>query len=155
MIIQLISIRPEGSKKQDFINRHLEDARQVEKLYCIPVSVCLAQAILESGWGESDLCQSTNNYFGIKWYKHCGQDWHQMVKGGSKWRCYPSAKQSFLDYGDFLERRTKIPEIAQHNYKLWCYWIAQTGYAGRDKKKVIRYKQTLIKIIEQNKLHLL
>ncbi|MGP8269118.1 MAG: glycoside hydrolase family 73 protein [Terracidiphilus sp.] len=32
----------------------------------IPASVALAQAILESGWGQSDLATKANNYFGIK-----------------------------------------------------------------------------------------
>ena len=32
----------------------------------IPPSIIMAQAILESGWGESELSTKANNYFGIK-----------------------------------------------------------------------------------------
>ena len=33
----------------------------------IPASIVLAQAILESGYGNSNLCQRSKNHFGIKW----------------------------------------------------------------------------------------
>jgi flagellum-specific peptidoglycan hydrolase FlgJ len=32
----------------------------------VPASVTIAQAILESGWGESELAREANNFFGIK-----------------------------------------------------------------------------------------
>jgi flagellum-specific peptidoglycan hydrolase FlgJ len=34
--------------------------------YHIPASVVMAQSILESGWGESQLAREANNLFGIK-----------------------------------------------------------------------------------------
>ena len=34
--------------------------------YRVPASVIMAQAILESGWGRSDLPRTANNYFGMK-----------------------------------------------------------------------------------------
>ena len=35
-------------------------------MYRVPASVTIAQAILESGWGGSELATRANNYFGIK-----------------------------------------------------------------------------------------
>ena len=41
--------------------------------YSIPASITLAQGILESGSGESDLAVESNNHFGIK----CHRDWER------------------------------------------------------------------------------
>ena len=40
-------------------------AKKSEKQTCVPASVTVAQAILESGWGEAHRGDA-NNYFGIK-----------------------------------------------------------------------------------------
>ena len=151
MIVQLLNINL--STQETYISDHLQYAKKCEKMFCVPAYLALAQAILESGYGTSKIAQEANNHFGIKWYKWCGHDYHQTVKNGSKWRCYESPKQSYLDYGMFLEIHTKLPNYKRDEYKKWCYWVARTGYAGRDRKKVIRYKQNLIKIIEQYKLN--
>ena len=37
-------------------------------------SVCIAQACLETGYGDSGLMTKANAYFGIKWTKGCGYD---------------------------------------------------------------------------------
>ncbi|MBC7652410.1 MAG: glucosaminidase domain-containing protein, partial [Deinococcales bacterium] len=37
----------------------------------VPASITLAQGILESSYGESDLCKQSNNHFGIK----CKTEW--------------------------------------------------------------------------------
>ena len=39
--------------------------------YGVPPSITLAQSILESGWGESQLSTAANNYFGIKADSSC------------------------------------------------------------------------------------
>jgi flagellum-specific peptidoglycan hydrolase FlgJ len=41
-------------------------AQAAAKQYGVPASVTLAQAILESAWGQSTLTRQANNYFGIK-----------------------------------------------------------------------------------------
>ena len=47
-----------------------EAVRQMQK-YGIPASIALAQGILESGNGVSELAQRSNNHFGIK----CHSTW--------------------------------------------------------------------------------
>jgi flagellum-specific peptidoglycan hydrolase FlgJ len=50
----------------DFITGIAPAAQASQAKWSVPASVTLAQAILESGWGESALTTSARNYFGIK-----------------------------------------------------------------------------------------
>jgi hypothetical protein len=52
--------------RQAFIEKVGAAARQASKSTGIPASVTVAQAILESSWGQSRLAREANNYFGIK-----------------------------------------------------------------------------------------
>ena len=74
--------------------------------------VVIAQAVLESGWGESLLAKQHHNYFGLK----AGTLWHgpvvsmstrEFVDGSeivteAVWRSYSSASEGFLDYVRFI-----------------------------------------------------
>ncbi len=50
----------------DFLSMSGAAARVSMKATGVPASVTVAQAILESGWGETGLAQKYNNFFGIK-----------------------------------------------------------------------------------------
>lgn len=50
----------------DWLNSMAPAAQAAAAKYGVPASVTLAQAILESGWGQSRLTKLANNYFGIK-----------------------------------------------------------------------------------------
>nr|WP_289628185.1 glucosaminidase domain-containing protein [Listeria ilorinensis] len=54
------------SKEEDFINQLSKHAQEIQQEEGILTSITLAQAILESNWGESDLAQEANNLFGVK-----------------------------------------------------------------------------------------
>ncbi|MBK8505580.1 MAG: glucosaminidase domain-containing protein [Saprospiraceae bacterium] len=58
-----------------FIERYKEIAIEEMHRTGIPASVKLAQAILESDAGKSDLATNSNNHFGIK----CGVEWDGPV----------------------------------------------------------------------------
>ena len=55
----------------DYINTYKDLAIQHMKNYKIPASITLAQGLLESGAGSSELARKSNNHFGIK----CGGSW--------------------------------------------------------------------------------
>ena len=87
----------------DFINKAKPLAVEVEQDYGIPYGVIVAQAALETGWGQS---VKGNNYFGIKGQ---GQSFatHEFVDGKridlvDSFRAYESMSDSFADYGRFL-----------------------------------------------------
>lgn len=56
---------------QKYISKYSDLAIQHQKKYRIPASITLAQGLLESGAGQSDLARRSNNHFGIK----CHSDW--------------------------------------------------------------------------------
>jgi len=49
-----------------FLKTVIPAAVASQKLTRIPASITIAQAILESGWGQSALARQANNFFGIK-----------------------------------------------------------------------------------------
>jgi flagellum-specific peptidoglycan hydrolase FlgJ len=55
----------------DFINEAIVPAQASQEQIGVPAAVTIAQAILESGWGQHHLGEA-NNYFGIKAFKRNG-----------------------------------------------------------------------------------
>ena len=53
-------------QKKDFIKKIGPIAREVDKSYDLLPSITIAQACLESNYGQSDLSQKYNNLFGVK-----------------------------------------------------------------------------------------
>ncbi|HZK22789.1 MAG TPA: glucosaminidase domain-containing protein, partial [Atopostipes sp.] len=90
---------------QQFINRVAPIALEMAKKYELYPSVMIAQAILETGSGKSELAEFANNYYGIKGtYK--GNSIYKLspeeVKGSiiqqsSRFRVYPSLRASVED----------------------------------------------------------
>src|SRR5260370_36318992 len=82
-------------------------AQLTQRRYRIPASVTLAQCILESAWGTSQLSRRANNYFGVKALQ--GGDYmefstREVVSGRSvmemaNFARYPSAIESFDAHG--------------------------------------------------------
>ena len=63
-------------KNAAYAAQYAEEAKEQMRMYGIPASVILAQAILESSNGQSQLSRECNNHFGIKatasWLKNGG-----------------------------------------------------------------------------------
>lgn len=59
----------------EYINKYSDLAVEQMKLHKIPASITLAQGLLESGAGYSQLARKSNNHFGIK----CGGSWRGVV----------------------------------------------------------------------------
>lgn len=119
--------------------------------YGIPASITLAQALLESGTGNSDLAKYANNHFGIK----CTTDW--KGKGYYKdddqkddcFRVYNNPEESFKDHSEFLKRKryASLFELDKDDYEGWAKGLKAAGYATNPK-----YPELLINIIEKYSL---
>lgn len=79
----------------------------------VPASITIAQAILESGWGQTGLAKQANNYFGIKTAVHVAPDsylelpTHEVVNGQSveelaKFARYATVADGFKAHGLLL-----------------------------------------------------
>lgn len=121
--------------------------------YKIPASITLAQGILESGRGRSQLARKSNNHFGIK----CHTGWkgqrvyHDDDAKGECFRKYQYPESSYKDHSEFLTKRRRYAFLFSYstkNYKKWAKGLRKAGYAT-DKK----YPSKLIKLIEDYKLY--
>jgi flagellum-specific peptidoglycan hydrolase FlgJ len=118
----------------------------------IPASITLAQGILESGNGNSDLALEGNNHFGIK----CTPEWKgkTMLKDDDKkddcFRVYKTPEESFKDHTEFLKRKRYAPlfELDKNDYKGWATGLKAAGYATNP-----RYAELLISLIERYNLN--
>ncbi|MGM9838253.1 MAG: glucosaminidase domain-containing protein [Paludibacteraceae bacterium] len=119
--------------------------------YGIPASIILAQGLLESAAGTSELAREANNHFGIK----CTSDWmggnyyHDDDAKDDCFRVYGDAAESFKDHALFLQRPRYQTcfEIVVEDYSGWAYRLKQCGYATDP-----AYPKKLIKLIEDYRL---
>ncbi len=99
---------------EDFVARFGQEAKEAGGLFRMHPVVMLAQAALESGWGESTLARVHCNLFGILAYGTPNDYWHgcrvQMRTGGLLFRKYGDTRHSFLDYARLI--RTCYPVAA-------------------------------------------
>lgn len=122
---------------------------QMEK-YGIPASITLAQAILESGDGNSELAREGNNHFGIKCHDWQGKKvYHDDDKRNECFRKYRNAQESFDDHSIFLQRSRYrfLFDYKTTDYKSWAKGLKKAGYATNPK-----YPALLIRLIEENNL---
>lgn len=120
--------------------------------YGIPASIKLAQAILESGNGNSYLAREANNHFGIK----CGGVWKGKSVTRSDdnpndcFRVYKDPEESFKDHSQFLLRKRyeKLFALNKNDYKGWARGLKDAGYATNP-----RYPELLIDLIERYELY--
>ena len=117
----------------------------------IPASITLAQGLLESGAGRSDLTQRSNNHFGIK----CTSDWtgkttaHDDDKLKECFRVYDDPSESYRDHSLFLKRNrySSLFELDKTDYRGWAHGLKRCGYATDP-----NYPTKLIKLIEDYNL---
>ncbi len=122
------------------------------KEHGIPASITLAQGLLESGNGNSELARKANNHFGIK----CTPDWtggksyHDDDAKNECFRKYNDASQSYEDHAKFLQRSryASLFELKPTDYKGWAHGLKKAGYATDP-----AYPQKLINLIERYELH--
>ena len=83
-------------KKEEFIQKIAGYVKKYVAAYEIKVcSPIIAQAILESGWGESRLAKDYHNYFGLK----CGTKWQGKSVNLATWEEYEAGTATVIsDY---------------------------------------------------------
>jgi len=125
----------------------------IEKMqtHGIPASITLAQGILESAAGTSELAVKANNHFGIK----CHSSWNGATyykddeTSNECFRKYEKAEDSYRDHSEFLKARRYQPLFAlpSTDYKGWAEGLKECGYATNPK-----YPERLTGLIEKYRL---
>lgn len=119
----------------------------------VPASIKLAQGILESDAGRSELVLRSNNHFGIK----CKSSWtgekvfHNDDETGECFRKYATAEESFRDHSSFLQTQPRYRSLFQldpEDYAGWANGLRAAGYATNP-----QYPKLLIQCIEQYSLN--
>lgn len=123
------------------------------KQYGVLPSLTAAQAIIESGWGQSSLASQYHNLFGIKgsYNGHSVTLPTREVYGGRSvmindaFRAYDNNSQSVQDHGYFLVANSRYHNLLwKTNYRDVTYLIRADGYATDPS-----YTATLNSVIER------
>ncbi|MDB5249318.1 MAG: LysM peptidoglycan-binding protein [Segetibacter sp.] len=135
-----------------YINEYKELAISEMLRTGVPASVTLAQGILETAGGQSDLASMANNHFGIK----CKSEWtgesmkHDDDAKNECFRKYPSVEDSYRDHSDFLRTRPMYAflfKLDPTDFEGWAKGLKRAGYATSS-----TYAQSLIRLIVENNL---
>lgn len=153
-----ISSYPENV--QSFLNTIGPVAQQVAQENGIYASVMIAQAALESGWGNSALSTQGHNLFGVKWngtgnyvtmptQEYYGGQWHTI---NAKFQSYNSYYDSLTGYAQLIKNNfpnstranAATPQIAAANLKYGVYgsYATDPNYANSLDRMISDYELT-------------
>ena len=153
-----ISSYPENV--QSFLNTIGPVAQQVAQENGIYASVMIAQAALESGWGNSALSTQSHNLFGVKWngtgnyvtmptQEYYGGQWHTI---NAKFQSYNSYYDSLTGYAQLIKNNfpnstranAATPQIAAANLKYGVYgsYATDPNYANSLDRMISDYGLT-------------
>ena len=136
----------------DYIKKYKDLAMEQMIEFKIPASIKLAQAIIESSHGTSELAVKSNNHFCIK----CHNSWtgkktyYDDDAKGECFRVYNTVEESYRDHSNFLKNGTRYAslfDLAITDYKGWANGLKKAGYATSPV-----YATVLIKVIEDYNL---
>ena len=142
-----------NAQYQEYVDQWSSVAVEQMNRYRIPASITLAQGLLESGAGRSELAREGNNHFGIKC--HNGWTGPTVYKDDDQrndcFRSYKTARESYEDHSRFLvngRRYQSLFSLKMTDYKGWARGLKAAGYATN-----LKYADRLIEIIEVYKLY--
>lgn len=131
----------------DYIAQYSDLAIEQQRKHKVPAAITMAQGILESAAGRSELAVKANNHFGIK----CTSDWQGRTinkdddKANECFRRYARVEDSYEDHSLFLLRKRyeSLFALPIGDYKGWAHGLKACGYATDPK-----YPEKLIQLIE-------
>lgn len=149
-----------NTEQKNFIKKVGAFASADMKKSGVLASLTVAQAILESGWGASELATIGKALFGIKatktWKgkvyckdtKECYDGVNLVDVKNAAFRAYDSWEESVEDHSAFLKANKRYKEvIGETDYKKACEAIKAAGYATDPD-----YVEKLVKLIEDYEL---
>ena len=141
-----------NARYQQYIDQYKDCAIEQMLKWKIPASITLAQGLLESGAGESQLARQGNNHFGIKCHGWPGATIYKDDDARNEcFRRYASPFDSYEDHSVFLatgKRYQDLFKLKLTDYKGWAKGLKAAGYATNPK-----YADRLIDIIQLYRLY--
>jgi len=143
--LQQLPVKKNNTANQkEYIAKYKDVAMEAMKTYNVLASISLAQGILESGAGTSDLALNNKNHFGIP----CDL---KQKKSDDCFKTYEKGTESFIEHAKMLKENKSYKRLFSHakrNYIKWAYGLKKYGYAtGKN------YPKRLIFYIEKYKLY--
>lgn len=144
-----ISVVAQEATSEDYIRKYHKIAIDEMHAYGIPASITLAQGILESGNGNSDLAHKSKNHFGIKCHKNWSgrKVYHDDDAKNECFRKYRKVSNSYRDHSEFLKNRDRYAFLFDYkmtDYNAWAKGLKKAGYATHPE-----YAEKLINLIER------
>lgn len=145
-----------NAKSQNFIESVAQGAINGWTKYGVLPSVTIAQAILESGWGQSALSTQAHNLFGIKGSyngQYVTMQTREVYNGQSyyiydNFRKYANNSESVEDHGNFLYSNSRYANLlGDQSYASVARKLQADGYATDPS-----YASSLIKLVEMYNL---
>lgn len=140
-----------GNAEVDYINAYKDIAIREMNRTGVPASITLAQGMIESDYGRSELSRRANNHFGIKCHDWNGPTvYHNDDRRNDCFRKYNNPDESFRDHSDFLttgSRYSFLFDLPPEDYKGWARGLKKAGYATNPD-----YANMLIRKIEAQNL---
>lgn len=101
----------------EYIKMYAPLAIKSDITHDIPASITLAQAIIESNSGRSQLSISKNNHFGIR------------LVGSTTYRNFDNVLDCFDKHSEILIKRYRGSVNDKNSYKEWALVLQKRGYA--------------------------
>jgi len=148
-----VAAGPVDDPRQQYVERYAPLAVSEMQRTGVPASITLAQALLESDAGRSELAVYARNHFGIK----CHSGWtgekyyHDDDQVQECFRSYASVEDSYRAHSEHLlagERYQGLFDLDPTDYKAWARGLRQAGYATDP-----AYADKLIRNIESLELY--
>lgn len=145
-----------NAKSQNFVESVAQGAINGWTKYGVLPSVTVAQAILESGWGQSALSTQAHNLFGIKGSyngQYVTMQTREVYNGQSyyiydNFRKYANNSESVEDHGNFLYSNSRYANLlGDQSYASVARKLQADGYATDPS-----YASSLIKLVEMYNL---
>ncbi|MFS1167424.1 glycoside hydrolase family 73 protein [Enterococcus lactis] len=152
----------EAQSHQQFIERLVPHAQELQDGYGVLPSIILGQAILESNWGKSTLASKYNNLFGIKAYgdqKKVSLETKEFVN--EEWITIQGDFKVYDSWGQSMDDHTQLfvqgvdwnpalyeKVITATNYQEAAQALQDAGYATDP-----GYAQKIIQVIETYQLN--
>ena len=148
---------PDTSSQQDFISAIAPGAMAAQSRYGVPAAVTIAQAIDESGWGQSALAIRDHNLFGIKGTGPAGSDAlptreyenGQWVTVTAQFRVYHNVAESIADHSELLATGPSYQHAMANRHVPDAFATHLTGIYATDPQ----YGSTLITIMKLYNLY--